>query len=110
MFNYENYLNNYPDLLSSGIDTHQKALEHYIEHGIREGRTDKNNDDILMEYFDYKEYLNRYPDLLSSGVNTHQKALEHYKNIGIREGRVCNLLNFEWKQYCIILVFRNFHR
>jgi mannosyltransferase OCH1-like enzyme len=101
MFNYKNYLANYPDLVAAGIDTPEKALSHYKNIGIHEGRTFTNDDDIVLEYFDYKEYLNRYPDLLKAGVDTRQKALEHYKNIGVHEGRVCSPLNFEWKQYLI---------
>ena len=100
MFNYKIYLNKYPDLVEAGINTSEKALEHFINHGQAEGRTDKNDDDcMLKEYFNYKEYLSKYPDLVPSGINTPEKALEHYNTSGIAEGRVCTLSNFEWKQY-----------
>jgi hypothetical protein len=38
-FNYKNYLENYPDLVATGIHTEEKALTHFINHGKAEGRT-----------------------------------------------------------------------
>ena len=108
LFNWKQYLLNYPDLVAAGIDTYEKALEHWSNHGIHEGRTFENNTNntnnninLLREYFDYEEYLKKYPDLVKSDINTSEKALNHFINHGIDEGRTCNLLNFDWKQYLI---------
>jgi hypothetical protein len=40
-FNWQQYLSNYPDLRSVGINNKQLALRHFRLHGITEGRTDK---------------------------------------------------------------------
>jgi hypothetical protein len=37
-FNFENYLSNYPELVTSGINTEEKALKHFKKFGIKEGR------------------------------------------------------------------------
>jgi hypothetical protein len=39
-FNWKQYLTNYPDLVSAGINTSKSAYRHYMTHGISEGRTD----------------------------------------------------------------------
>jgi hypothetical protein len=40
-FDWEQYIANYPDLVSSGINNQRSALIHYRLHGRSEGRTDK---------------------------------------------------------------------
>ena len=40
-FDWQGYLNNYPDLRKAGITTANGALEHWLSHGKSEGRTDK---------------------------------------------------------------------
>ena len=37
-FNWQNYINRYPDLPAHGIKTQQTALNHFIIFGIKEGR------------------------------------------------------------------------
>jgi hypothetical protein len=78
-FNSKEYLTNYPDLTDAGIDTHEKALEHWNKHGQYEGRTYFN--------FDWIQYLQNYPDLTEAGINTPEKALEHWNNHGHQECR-----------------------
>jgi len=39
-FNWQQYLLNYPDLVSIGINNSKKSMKHYLTHGIAEGRTD----------------------------------------------------------------------
>ena len=92
-FNSKEYLTNYPDLIAAGIDTHEKALNHWINHGQAEGRT--------YFKFEWEQYLANYPDLRGSGINTPEKAVEHWFNHGIHEGRTCNPLNFNWEQYLL---------
>jgi hypothetical protein len=38
-FDWKTYVNNYSDLRSMGINTKAKAIEHWLKHGKREGRT-----------------------------------------------------------------------
>lgn len=38
LFDYHEYLRSYPDLQAHGINTEQGAIEHFLEHGKREGR------------------------------------------------------------------------
>jgi hypothetical protein len=38
IFDWERYINKYPDLLISGIDNEEKALEHYKNYGEKENR------------------------------------------------------------------------
>jgi hypothetical protein len=40
-FNWKQYLDNYPDLVSAGIKNQKSAIRHYRFHGRSEGRTDK---------------------------------------------------------------------
>ena len=86
-FNWKQYLINYPDLVIAGINTREKALEHFINHGQVEGRiftqleTNVNN-------FNSKQYLLNYPDLIAGGIDTHEKALLHWNNCGKNEGRI----------------------
>jgi len=41
-FNWQQYLQNYPDLQAARIDSQEKAWAHYNLHGKNENRTDKN--------------------------------------------------------------------
>ena len=92
-FNSKEYLLNYPDLTNAGIDTHEKALNHWINHGQAEGRT--------YFKFEWEQYLANYPDLRASGINTPENAVEHWFNLGHQECRTCNPLNFNWEQYLL---------
>ena len=37
-FDWQTYLTYYPDLVQSGINSEGRALQHYLQHGRREGR------------------------------------------------------------------------
>ena len=39
-FNWKQYLSNYPDLQSAGINNHYGAWKHWSNFGLSEGRTD----------------------------------------------------------------------
>ena len=41
MLNWQQYINNYPDLQKAGIDNQVKAVTHWNKYGKREGRTDQ---------------------------------------------------------------------
>ena len=93
-FNSKEYLSKYPDLVEAGINTHEKALEHWNNHGQAEGR--------IYYTFNSKKYLANYPDLVAAGIDTSEKALEHWNNHGHAEGRTHTIiLNFNWKQYLL---------
>jgi len=83
-FDYKEYLINYPDLVAAGIDTPQKALTHYNNNGIHEGRI------CSPLNFNWRQYLFNYPDLVKAGVDNYEKTLEHYIYNGIHEERTDN--------------------
>jgi len=72
LFDAEWYLAQYADVAQVGIE----PLQHYIEHGVAEGRNPN-------PYFDTAWYLETYPDVAAAGVN----PLLHYIKYGVAEGR-----------------------
>ena len=72
LFAASDYLDRNPDVAESGLS----PLEHYLDHGWREGRNPH-------PYFANDWYLQQYPDVLKAGTN----PLEHYLEYGWREGR-----------------------
>jgi hypothetical protein len=66
------YLQQYPDVAQAGLS----PLQHYLQHGAKEGR-DPN------PLFDSDWYLRQYPDVARIGVN----PLRHYIQYGANEGR-----------------------
>lgn len=71
-FDPEWYLARYPDIAAAGQD----PLEHFVQHGVAEGRNPN-------QWFDAAWYLEHYPDVAASGVN----PLLHYLQLGAAEGR-----------------------
>jgi hypothetical protein len=82
MFEWKQYLLNYPDLVQAGIDTKEKALIHFNKHGKNESRTSKP-----LINFDWKQYISNYPDLIQGGIDTQDKAIIHFISHGQNEGR-----------------------
>lgn len=72
LFDRHAYMQMYPDVAASGMD----PIEHYIMHGVREGR----NPSV---WFDTSFYLAEYPDVASSGMN----PLQHFHEYGWKEWR-----------------------
>jgi GT2 family glycosyltransferase/glycosyltransferase involved in cell wall biosynthesis len=66
------YLKRYPDIAAAGLD----PLDHFVHHGIAEGR-DPN------PWFDAAWYLESYADVAASGIN----PLVHYLQVGASERR-----------------------
>jgi glycosyltransferase involved in cell wall biosynthesis len=66
------YLNTYPDIAATGAN----PLEHYLNHGVAEGRNPSAD-------FDTEAYLRRNPDVARLGLN----PLVHYVTAGVAEGR-----------------------
>jgi GR25 family glycosyltransferase involved in LPS biosynthesis len=71
-FDWRTYLNNYPDLVISGIRDKRRAFLHYSRYGKNEGRTDKNinisdfnkNDDLTNK-LNYNHYGKNINDLIN---------------------------------------------
>lgn len=83
IFDWEYYVSIYPDLQKANINTREKAIIHWNNHGKNENR--KCND---FECFDWKFYLNTYPDLHFTNLND---SYNHWINHGRKEKRVCCL-------------------
>ena len=75
-FNYQFYLETYPDLRHFSED---EARKHYVELGRKEGRI------CAKIPFDYKFYTSFYPDLRGLSPTN---AYTHYLNLGRQEGRL----------------------
>lgn len=73
-FDFAYYIARYPDIAKA---TKLDLVEHYIEHGTREGRDPS-------PHFSTKHYLKRYPDVEKLGVN----PFYHWLAVGRREGRI----------------------
>jgi GT2 family glycosyltransferase len=71
-FDSDWYLAQYPDVADAGMN----PLEHYVIHGVWEGRDPS-------PFFDSDWYLAQYPDVADAGMN----PLEHYVIHGVWEGR-----------------------
>jgi hypothetical protein len=108
LFDWKQYIENYTDLKEDGINTREKAFEHWTKYGKKEGRSFKKldtnlNDEILN--IDWDNYIYSYDDLKESGINTKEKAIEHWIKYGKNEGRDIKLINYEqfenfdWEQY-----------
>lgn len=93
-FDWKIYIANYEDLQKAGICTKEKAYQHWIKYGKKEGRTfkDINNNDK----FNWTSYIDNYEDLQKAGINTKEKAYQHWMNYGIKEGRtyIMNIYRF----------------
>lgn len=111
-FNWNIYLENYPDLKHSGIDSEIKAWNHYRHFGIHENRTDKKIENNFK--FKFIELYDR-PDRLGANITCYiaQILYAHYNNISIKLTKNYNYSDspfvgylFEW----IALYNSQFHR
>ena len=72
IFDYEAYLEAYPDVATGGLD----PVRHYVTRGAREGRNP-------CLFFDTAYYYGSNPDVAAAGLN----PLLHYFQFGWTEGR-----------------------
>ena len=80
VFEPDYYASNNPDVKNAyGLDT-SKLLEHFVNHGMSEGRRGNSK-------FDVKSYKNRYADLREVYGNNLKSYYMHYINFGEKEGR-----------------------
>jgi hypothetical protein len=80
VFDWQFYVNLYPDLVAAGITTSAKAQTHWLQHGLWEGRRGSPS-------FSAKEYLTLYPDLRQAFGWDLLAALTHWVTTGVHEGR-----------------------
>ncbi|MBU0615855.1 MAG: hypothetical protein KJ601_07220, partial [Nanoarchaeota archaeon] len=91
---WKTYIELNPDLKSAGILSRTKALEHWYNHGQKEGRIMFKK--VLFHpfvdsqpiCFDWVTYIDYYPDLRYSGVDNRYKAIIHWMSEGKNEGRI----------------------
>ena len=76
-----------PDLIRAFGTNLVKAREHYINHGILEGRN--------INGFNALNYLDNYGDLSNIFGNDIEAATRHYINFGYFEGRIYNIIFIE---------------
>ena len=80
VYNYNYYINKYADIKNAYGSNDKKALEHFVNYGMKEGRQAK-------EEFNVNYYRNRYADLRSAYGTELPKYYMHYINYGKKEGR-----------------------
>ena len=80
VFDADYYLNKYPDVAKWANNDKDKALQHFVSFGMREGR--RGN-----EAFDVYGYKTRYLDLRQAYGNDLKAYYNHYLRYGIKEGR-----------------------
>ncbi len=81
VYDFEYYLNRYPDMKKYYQYDDEGALRHFVEHGMAEGRQGNST-------FDVYSYKNAYPDLRKNFLNDYKKYYIHYVNYGRKENRV----------------------
>ena len=80
VFDADYYLKNNPDVAKWANNDKEKALQHFINCGMVEGR--RGN-----EAFDVQSYYNEYPDLRAAFGTDIVRYYEHYATFGKGEGR-----------------------
>jgi hypothetical protein len=119
-FNWENYVNNYDDLIDAGINNKIKAIEHWINYGKIEGRTYYNFENSNIE--SYKCIKNYYDnELINEFINIYKyQKDEIFKNPKIEFRYFCyrylNYMRFielheiilESKYEAVLIEFRCF--
>ncbi len=78
LFDFNYYLETYPDVALAGID----PIEHYLSDGWNEGRSPSID-------FDTNFYLATYPDIGNTEIN----PFVHYIRYGLEEGRIALTIN-----------------
>ena len=77
------YVQAYPDVAATGQD----PMEHYLMHGLADGRAPTERlwrlSELAAEAFDQAWYLHRYPDVGRQGFD----PVMHYLTHGRQEGR-----------------------
>jgi hypothetical protein len=120
-FNWKQYLTNYPDLASAGINTSKSSYRHYMIHGKSEGRTDNkiiHKQEERVEYIEESHSIslnvvNEYVNLVIKPVINQEIIIVYYIYINpqrnwkcIISGQINDLKNIGLlsvsKLYCVI--------
>lgn len=80
VYSFEYYMNKYPDLASAFGSDEYGALQHFVEHGMAEGRQGSAEFNVIA-------YRNRYDDLRAGYGNDNKGYYLHYLYSGKVEGR-----------------------
>jgi hypothetical protein len=82
VFDAKFYLDKHPDLKAAYGTNYQAATQHWLRHGLSEGR-------VGSSVFDAKFYLDKHPDLKAAYGTNYQAATQHWLKQGLPvEGRV----------------------
>jgi hypothetical protein len=94
-FNWLIYINKYDDLKNNGINIKEKALNHYINYGINEGRN------CTLNCFESKIYLEFNEDLKIKYEKdkNYEDLFFHWINFGMYESRISIDNYFDWEFY-----------
>jgi len=120
-FNWKKYVGYYQDLKSDNVDTKEKAWNHWVKYGEKEGRNyfelnedtsdskmNKVEENVIVvtaidENFNWKKYISYYKDLKEDSVDSKEKAWSHWIRYGEKEGRIyfdnTEYKNFDWNAY-----------
>src|SRR5690606_25586180 len=82
-FDTEDYLDMYPDIRDAGIN----PFQHFLSHGVNEGRAPSKTFPKLGVEFNAETYLDANPDLVAAGITTPEQAYAHYVLHGQFENR-----------------------
>ncbi len=92
IFNAEYYISHHDDLRAMSLNR-KEAAEHFLKHGLKEGRT-------ASPIFNAQYYLNENLDILESTGHNYQLAARHFLKYGINESRktsACFDVNFYYR-------------
>lgn len=82
VFDADYYLSHYADLKKAFGSDKNKAFQHFLKYGMKEGRQGNSTFNVIS-------YKNNYADLRKAFGNDLVKYYQHYIKNGKREGRVC---------------------
>ncbi len=81
VYNFEYYVNNYPDICAQLEYDDNAILEHFVTEGIPSGQQG-------IDSFDVYSYAYSYSDLRHAYKNNLKSYYLHYINYGCKEGRI----------------------
>jgi hypothetical protein len=81
-FNWEYYVNTYADLRKAGINNKVAALQHWVNHGLKE----KRRCNKIFENFNWEDYLSKHPELKTK----HNVLLFYYKDLCLKKSNDFN--------------------
>lgn len=81
VYDYDTYVKTYPDILNAFGGNKYLTIQHFVENGMREGRTASPN-------FILSVYKSNYADLVAAFGDDNVKYYMHYIQSGKGEGRI----------------------